>query len=101
MTTATGDGTRNTGIRNSGTRNSGTRNTGTRNSDSATTTRTDPTWWKAPLGVTLPGLPLLVGQFAFFGGGHTSGLDVTRGIAAVLLVLCWLPPHRRSFRGGG
>ncbi|MFF2780940.1 hypothetical protein ACFVU3_39365 [Streptomyces sp. NPDC058052] len=65
-----------------------------------TPTHDDPTWWKAPLAVTLPGLPLLVGEFTFFGGGsHVSDIDVMMAIAAVLLVLCWLPPYRRSFRG--
>ncbi|MFB7941718.1 hypothetical protein ACWENA_34590 [Streptomyces sp. NPDC004779] len=59
----------------------------------------DPTWWKAPLAVTLPGLPLLVGQVTFFGVGHVSGLDLMTAVAAVLLVLCWLPPYRRSLRG--
>ncbi|MEU8885798.1 hypothetical protein [Streptomyces hydrogenans] len=59
----------------------------------------DPTWWKAPLVATLPGLPLLVGEFAFFGAdGYTSGIEVVLALAAVLLVLAWLPPYRRSLR---
>ncbi|MFE9040150.1 hypothetical protein ACFYOG_04470 [Streptomyces sp. NPDC007818] len=64
-----------------------------------TPNRTDPHWWKVPLGVTLPGLPLLVGEFAFFGtDGYTSGIEVIMTLAAVLLALSWLPPYRRCFR---
>ncbi|WP_158983541.1 hypothetical protein [Streptomyces sp. NRRL F-5193] len=59
----------------------------------------DPTWWKAPLMATLPGLPLLVGEFAFFGAdGYTSGIEVILTLAAVFLVLAWFPPYRRSLR---
>ncbi|MFE5795408.1 hypothetical protein ACFQ8C_22930 [Streptomyces sp. NPDC056503] len=59
----------------------------------------DPTWWKAPLAATLPGLPLLVGEFAFFAAeGYTSGFETMIALAAVLLALAWVPPYRRSLR---
>ncbi|MER5204053.1 hypothetical protein [Streptomyces sp. NPDC002825] len=58
-----------------------------------------PTWWKAPLVATLPGLPLLVGEFAlFWTEGYTSGFETMLVMAAVLLALSWVLPHRMSLR---
>ncbi|MEU2509499.1 hypothetical protein ABZ621_33000 [Streptomyces sp. NPDC007863] len=60
---------------------------------------TDPTWWKAPLVATLPGLPLLVGGFAtFWADGYTSGFEILLTLAGVLLAMAWLLPHRRALR---
>lgn len=59
----------------------------------------DPTWWKAPLVATLPGLPLLVGGFAtFWADGYTSGFEILLTLAGVLLAMAWLLPHRRALR---
>ncbi|MFD8011393.1 hypothetical protein [Streptomyces sp. NPDC058955] len=59
----------------------------------------DPTWWKAPLVATLPGLPLLVGGFAtFWADGYTSGFEMFLTLAGVLLAMAWLLPHRRALR---
>lgn len=60
---------------------------------------TDTTWWKAPLAATLPGLPLLVGEFTlFFSDSRTGTIEVLLVLAAALLALAWLLPHRRSLR---
>ncbi|MEU9856523.1 hypothetical protein [Streptomyces sp. NPDC047974] len=67
--------------------------------DTRTHVRTDPTWWKAPLVATLPGLPLLVGGFAtFWADGYTSGFETLLTLAGVLLAMAWLLPHRRALR---
>lgn len=54
------------------------------------------TWWKAPLTASLPGLPLLVGEYAMFRGTGLENL-ILWGIA--LLVVAWILPHRKSLRG--
>ncbi|WP_128433992.1 hypothetical protein [Streptomyces cyaneus] len=58
----------------------------------------DPTWWKAPLVATVPGLPLLVWEFV---SGAEGALGVLGGAvywAAGLLALAWALPNRRSAR---
>ncbi|MGW6235251.1 hypothetical protein [Streptomyces sp. NPDC055094] len=56
-------------------------------------------WWKAPMVATLPGLPLLVGEYGlFFADGYTSGIEILIVGAMVLLAIAWLLPHRRSMR---
>nr|WSZ97349.1 hypothetical protein OH820_18265 [Streptomyces sp. NBC_00857] len=54
------------------------------------------TWWKAPLAASLPGLPLLVWEYAVF---RDTGLanQILWGIA--LLVVAWTLPHHKSLRG--
>ncbi|MEV0174377.1 hypothetical protein AB0I00_25045 [Streptomyces sp. NPDC050803] len=58
-----------------------------------------PTWWKAPLLATIPGLPLLVLEFALMwpedGLGYLGG---TFYWATGLLALAWALPHRRSLQ---
>ncbi|MFF5424512.1 MULTISPECIES: hypothetical protein [unclassified Streptomyces] len=56
----------------------------------------DPTWWKAPLFATLPGLPLMVGLFALF--ATEGGLTPLLVLAPTLLTASWLLPHHRRYR---
>jgi hypothetical protein len=58
----------------------------------------DPTWWKAPLVASVPGVPLLVWEFAM---GAEDALGLLGGAvywAFGLLALAWALPHRRSAR---
>ncbi|MDC0770414.1 hypothetical protein [Streptomyces sp. HD] len=58
----------------------------------------DPAWWKAPLGATVPALPLLVWEFVI---GAEEALGLLGGAvywAVGLLALAWALPHRRSAR---
>ncbi|MGI5376779.1 hypothetical protein ACQEV2_21540 [Streptomyces sp. CA-251387] len=61
---------------------------------------TDPTWWKAPLIVTVPGLPLLVWELALLGAEDALGTTLGAAVywAVGLLALAWALPHRRSAR---
>jgi hypothetical protein len=59
---------------------------------------TDPTWWKAPLVATVPGLPLLLAEFLM---GAEKALGAIGGAVYWgfgLFVLAWALPHRRSVR---
>ncbi|MFC5219179.1 hypothetical protein [Streptomyces coerulescens] len=58
-----------------------------------------PTWWKAPLVATVPGLPILVFEYVLLGA--EDGLGFLGGAvywAFGLLVLSWVLPHRRSLQ---
>ncbi|MEU8619766.1 hypothetical protein [Streptomyces sp. NPDC048623] len=67
--------------------------------DSSPPPASHPTWWKAPLVATLPGLPLLVGEFAlFWTDGYTSGFETMLVMATILLAISWVLPHRMSMR---
>ena len=58
-----------------------------------------PTWWKAPLVASAPGLPLLAMEYAVI-RAH-DGMDQYGGViywALALYVLAWALPHRRTFR---
>ncbi|MFE5816016.1 hypothetical protein ACFQ6S_21825 [Streptomyces sp. NPDC056479] len=58
---------------------------------------TDPTWWKAPLVATVPGLPLLAWEFVMLGPEGALGTLGGAVYGAVgLLALAWALPHRRS-----
>ncbi|MFJ6179900.1 MULTISPECIES: hypothetical protein [unclassified Streptomyces] len=57
------------------------------------------TWWKAPMVATLPGLPLLVGEYGlFYRDGYTRGVELLIVGAMALITVAWLLPHRRSMR---
>ncbi|GAA4914840.1 hypothetical protein GCM10023237_38840 [Streptomyces coeruleoprunus] len=50
--------------------------------------------------VSLPTVPLLVWEYLTFRAeGYTSGFETMVVLAAVLLAVSWLLPHRRSLRG--
>lgn len=58
----------------------------------------DPTWWKAPVVATVPGLPLLLWEF-IAGAEDALGLVGSAVYWAFgLLALAWVLPHRRSVR---
>jgi hypothetical protein len=57
------------------------------------------TWWKAPLIVSVPGLPLLTLEYGMV-LAH-AGMEQYGGMlhtALALFVLAWALPHRRSMR---
>ncbi|MER6344885.1 hypothetical protein ACWC10_12480 [Streptomyces sp. NPDC001595] len=67
--------------------------------DAPTSSDAHRTWWRAPLVVSLIGLPLLVWEYAWFAANDGPG--AFGGIlywATGFLAVAWLVPHRRSLR---